>query len=150
MSNEHLIATDDPLTVPLTRDARNTLAALVGEMIPASDEYGVPSASDPVIFADILNTAAAMLPLLGPAVEVLDATSTDLVEALRAAHAELVPPLVAVVAQCYYRDDRVMTSLGMEPRAPYPDGFDLEDGDWSLLDPVRERDVMYRAVDASD
>jgi hypothetical protein len=149
MSNEHLIATDDPLTVPLTRDARNTLAALVGQMIPASDEYGVPSASDPVIFADILNTAAAILPLLGAAVEELDA-GTDLVDALRASHAELVPPLVAVVAQCYYRDDRVMTSLGMEPRAPFPDGFDLEDGDWSLLDPVRERVPMYRQVDRPD
>ena len=146
MSNEQLIATDDPLNIALMRDARNTLAALVGEMIPASDEYGVPSASDPVIFADILNTAAAMLPLLGPAVEVLDA-GTDLVAALRASYADLVPPLVAIVAQCYYRDDRVMTSLGMEPRAPFPDGFDLEDGDWSLLDPVRERATMYRRVD---
>jgi hypothetical protein len=146
MSNEKLIATDDPLNIALTRDARNTLAALVGEMIPASDEYGVPSASDPVIFADILNTAAAMLPLLGPAVEELDA-GTDLVASLRASYADLVPPLVAIVAQCYYRDDRVMTSLGMEPRAPFPDGFDLEDGDWSLLDPVRERAKMYRRVD---
>ena len=145
MSNEQLIATN----VPLTEDARNRLAALVGEMIPASDEYDVPSASDPVIFADILNTAAAMLPMLGLAVEELDA-GTDLVEALRASHAELVPPLVAVVAQCYYRDDRVMTSLGMEPRAPFPDGFDLEDGDWSLLDPVRKRSPMYRATEASD
>ena len=44
MSNEQLIATDDPLNIALTRDARNTLAALVGEMIPASDEYGVPTA----------------------------------------------------------------------------------------------------------
>ena len=149
MSNEQLIATNDPLNIALTRDARNTLAALVGAMIPASDEYGVPSASDPVIFADILNTAAAMLPLLGPAVEVLDATSSDLVEALRASHAELIPPLVAVVAQCYYRDDRVMTSLGMEPRAPFPDGFEVEDGDWSLLDPVRERAAMYRKVEPS-
>jgi hypothetical protein len=145
MSNEQLIATDDPLT----RDARKTLAALVGAMIPASDEYDVPSASDPVIFADILNTAAAILPLLGPAVEELVA-GTDLVEALRASHAELVPPLVAVVAQCYYRDDRVMTSLGMEPRAPFPDGFDLEDGDWSLLDPVRKRAAMYRQIDRPD
>ncbi|MGH7054344.1 MAG: hypothetical protein ACREFK_16060 [Stellaceae bacterium] len=30
-----------------------------------------------------------------------------------------------------------MRSLGMEPRPPYPKGFEVESGDWSLLDPVR-------------
>ena len=38
------------------------------------------------------------------------------------------------VLQCYYRDDRVMRALGLEPRPPYPKGHVLEQGDWSLLD----------------
>ena len=38
---------------------------------------------------------------------------------------------------CYYRDDRVMVSLGLEARPPFPKGHVLEQGDWSLLDPVR-------------
>jgi len=49
-----------------------------------------------------------------------------------------------VVAQCYYRDDRVMQSLGMELRPPFPKGFEVEQGDWSLLDPVRARPAFYR------
>jgi hypothetical protein len=37
-----------------------------------------------------------------------------------------------------------MRSLGMEPRPPYPKGFAVEQGDWSLLDPVRARPTLYR------
>jgi hypothetical protein len=60
------------------------------------------------------------------------------------------PPLAAlvrVVLLCYYRDDRVMRSLGLEPRPPFPKGHVVEQGDWSLLDPVRARAPMYRQVD---
>ena len=52
--------------------------------------------------------------------------------------------LTRIILQCYYRDDRVMRSLGMEPRPPYPKGFEVEQGDWSLLDPVRARPKLYR------
>jgi hypothetical protein len=47
--------------------------------------------------------------------------------------------LVRVVLQCYYRDDRVLRSLGLELRAPFPKGYVLEEGDWGLLDPVKAR-----------
>jgi hypothetical protein len=36
--------------------------------------------------------------------------------------------------QFYYRDDRVVRSLGLEPMPPYPRDHVLEDGDRSLLD----------------
>ena len=52
--------------------------------------------------------------------------------------------LTRVVLQCYYRDDRVVRSLGLEPRPPYPKGHVLEDGSWSLLDPVRARPPFWR------
>jgi len=52
--------------------------------------------------------------------------------------------LSRVILQCYYRDDRVVRSLGLEPRAPFPKGHTLEQGDWSLLDPVRKRPKMWR------
>jgi hypothetical protein len=54
--------------------------------------------------------------------------------------------LVRVVLLCYYRDDRVMRSLGQEPRPPFPKGHVVEQGDWSLLDPVRARPPIYRRV----
>ena len=52
--------------------------------------------------------------------------------------------LVRVVLQCYYRDDRVLRSLGLELRAPFPKGYTLEQGDWSLLDPVKARPPTLR------
>ena len=51
-----------------------------------------------------------------------------------------------VVLLCYYRDDRVMRSLGQEPRPPFPKGHDVEQGDWSLLDPVKTRAPIWRPV----
>ena len=37
-----------------------------------------------------------------------------------------------------------MRSLGMEVRPPFPKGFQVEPGDWSLLDAVRSRPKIYR------
>ncbi len=54
--------------------------------------------------------------------------------------------LIRVVLQCYYRDDRVLRSLGLELRAPFPKGHPLEQGDWSLLDPVKARPSMWRRI----
>ena len=39
-----------------------------------------------------------------------------------------------------------MRSLGMEPRPPVPKGFEVEQGVWSLLDPVRARPTLYRDI----
>ncbi|CAN5132580.1 hypothetical protein BH10PSE6_BH10PSE6_56580 [soil metagenome] len=52
--------------------------------------------------------------------------------------------LTRVILLCYYRDDRVMRSLGQEPRPPFPIGHVVEQGDWSLLDPVKQRAPFYR------
>ena len=65
---------------------------------------------------------------------------------LRDQRSEALKSLTSVILQCYYRDDRVMRSLGMEPRPPFPKGLEVEQGDWSLLDPVRERPKFYREV----
>ena len=39
-----------------------------------------------------------------------------------------------------------MQGLGMEPRAPFPDGFEVETGDWSLLEPIKVRGKIYREI----
>jgi hypothetical protein len=49
-----------------------------------------------------------------------------------------------VILQCYYRDDRVLRSVGLEPRAPFPKGHTIEQGYWSLLDAVRSRPLLWR------
>jgi hypothetical protein len=65
---------------------------------------------------------------------------------LREAGGRSLTLLTRIILQCYYRDDRVMRSLEMEVRPPFPQGFAVEQGDWSLLDPVRARPPLYREV----
>ena len=75
----------------------------------------------------------------------LDAARRSEVAAkLRAEGGAPVGVLTRIVLLCYYRDDRVMVSLGLEARPPFPKGHVLEQGDWSLLDPVRARKPFWR------
>ena len=39
-----------------------------------------------------------------------------------------------------------MAALGQEARPPFPKGHTVEQGDWSLLDPVKKRPPFYRRV----
>jgi hypothetical protein len=49
-----------------------------------------------------------------------------------------------LILAAYYRDDRVLVALGLEARAPFPKGYVVEQGDWSLLDAVRKRPALWR------
>jgi len=141
---------------PLTPAQRDDLRAIAGMMILTSAEFDVPGADDPVIQADIVATLGRdtalvrealdqLARLAGQALADLDPARREAVAVeLRASGGDAVMPLTRVVLQCYYRDDRVVRSLGLEPRPPYPKGHVLEDGDWSLLDPVRARPPMWR------
>jgi hypothetical protein len=142
--------------IPLTPSQSDDLRAIASMIIPSSAEFDVPGADDPAIQADMVTTlgrdtdhvrealaefarvAGAPLSSLDPARR--EAVATE----LRAKGGAAVATLTRVVLQCYYRDDRVVRSLGLEPRPPYPRGHVLEDGDWSLLDPVRARPPMWR------
>ena len=135
------------------------LRALAGAIIPASAVYDVPGADDERIFGDILRSLerdhedicqalAHLARLAGGAFAELDpARRAEIAATFRAAGGAPLAALVRVVLLCYYRDDRVMHSLGLEPRPPFPKGHVVEQGDWSLLDPVRKRPPMYRLPD---
>jgi len=138
----------------LSADQCRSLRCLAEMMIPASAEYDVPGAGDEAIFGEILRSlgrdagpVTAVLQTLdadGPFAD-LDPQRRDAVAAqLRETGGGGLAYLTRIILQCYYRDDRVMRSLGLEPRPPYPKGFEVEQGDWSLLDPVRARPKLYR------
>jgi len=143
---------------PLTLAQQDDLRAIASVMIPASTEFDVPGADDPLIQADILATLGrdadlvrealdALAQLAGQPLAALDPAQREAVALeLRTKGGAAVATLTRVVLQCYYRDDRVVRSLGLEPRPPYPKGHVLEEGDWSLLDPVRARPPMWRRV----
>ena len=143
----------------LTAEQTSDLRALAGTIIPPGPAYGVPGADDEVIFADIVRSlerdrddicqALAQLARLagGAFAGLAPARRSEVAAAFREAGGVQLAALVRVVLLCYYRDDRVMRSLGLEPRPPFPKGHVVEQGDWSLLDPVRARPSMYRRVD---
>jgi hypothetical protein len=140
----------------LTRAQCNDLRTIAAMIVPASDEYKVPGADDPAIQADILATLGRdtklvtaaldhLARLAGQPLAELDAARRDAVaQEFRKDGGAAAATLVRVVLQCYYRDDRVLRSLGLELRAPFPKGYVLPDGDWSLLDPVKARSGTLR------
>jgi regulation of enolase protein 1 (concanavalin A-like superfamily) len=54
------------------------------------------------------------------------------------------------VIQAYYANSVVLTSLGVNAPSPYPGGYDVEETDWSLLDPVRGREPFYRILEPGE
>ena len=142
---------------PMLSDAeRDCLRVLAGLMIPASAAFGVPGADDPAIFADMITTVgrdrAALARTLssvddaagGRLADLEPVARSSLLNRLRAEEPGLFAVVEAVVSRAYYRDDRVLRSLGVEARPPFPKGYEVEQGDWSLLDPVRRRGPIHR------
>jgi hypothetical protein len=140
----------------LTATQRDDLKAVAAMIIPASTEYNVPGADDAAIQADMLATLGRdtamvrealdhLARLAGQPLASLDAARRDAVaKQFRASGGAAAATLTRVVLQCYYRDDRVLRSLGLELRPPFPKGYELEQGDWSLLDAVKARPSTLR------
>ena len=145
-----------PDQLSLSPRQRDDLRTVAGMIVPASDAYKVPGADDPAIQADMLATLGRDTGLVAAALDHLARLAgqplADLDDARRDAVAQefrkhggaAAATLVRVVLQCYYRDDRVLRSLGLELRAPFPKGYVLPEGDWSLLDPVKARSGTLR------
>jgi hypothetical protein len=144
---------DEKALSPAQRDDLRAIAAMI---IPASHEYDVPGADDAAVQAEMLATlgrdttmvSAALdhlARLAGKPLSELDADRREAVaKEFRASGGAPAATLIRVVLQCYYRDDRVLRSLGLELRPPFPQGYVLEQGDWSLLDPVKMRPSSLR------
>lgn len=136
---------------PLSEHEIRTLRCVAGMMIPASTTYDVPGADDDTIFVDILRSLGRDAPQVQAALAQLDSlaggtfadlpakTRTQVAARFQDAGGTPLTFLNRAILQCYYRDDRVMRALGMEPRPPFPKGHAVEQGDWSMLEPVRAR-----------
>jgi hypothetical protein len=142
----------------LTSAQRDDLRVIAGMMIPESGEYKVPGADDAAIQGDILATLGRDTKMVSAALDHIarlagkplaaldDARRDAVVTEFRASGGAPAATLARVILQCYYRDDRVLRSLGIELRAPFPKGHVLPEGDWSLLDPVKARPAKLRGA----
>jgi hypothetical protein len=147
-----------PDDISLTAAQRDDLRTVAAMIVPASREFDVPGADDPVIQADILRTLGRDAKRVGEALDHLARLAGRPFAELGAERREAVAKefrttggaaattLTRVVLQCYYRDDRVVRSLGLELRPPFPKGYVLEQGDWSLLDQVKAGPAKLRKV----
>ena len=129
------------------------LACLVDVMIPASEVHGVPGAVDDLILGPVQLMLAPHTASVSHFLDHLDragfatmdeAAQLALVNAGFSEHQEAFTAIAQALAHCYYRDPRVMRSLRVPARPAYPEGHSLEQGDWSLLDPVRAKQKLYR------
>lgn len=132
------------------------LRKIAGTMVPADAALGMPGADDPLILDDIVRSLGRDLPLVREALVAISAKSggtfadrdQDTREALinewYSGGGGPAAALGRVIVAAYYRDDRVLRALGHEARAPFPKGYVLEQGDWSLLDVVRNRPTLWR------
>lgn len=130
-------------------DEQKAIAALVAQIIPASETFNQPGADDPNVLNDILSSGAGLQLELAVALASLSncaSMTASRAEEFRRAfpvEAELIQTLVA---QCYYRDARVMRALNIDVRPPFPAGYQQEPNDLTLLEPVRQRGEMYRKI----
>jgi hypothetical protein len=145
----------------LSEAQKETLAIVADMMIPAEGE--MPSAADPLIMNAIIDGLSDNGSLVALALTTLDDLSSkkyeqlfarlksgqrdELIASFKSSHAELVQLMQYCTASHYYQDDRVMRALGLEARSPHPGGYNVEATDWSLLEPVRGREKIYREIE---
>lgn len=159
-THDHLIGTD----AALTTSQRRTLDCVLNLIVPPSPDGRMPGAADVDVLRYLLESEPASMPALrdelnrleteaqlrfGAAFGNLDPHARQrLVNSLRTDDPRFLRALALHTVTCYYQDDRVLAALGIEPRAPYPLGYEVKSGDLSLLDPVRRRGRIWR--DAGD
>ena len=141
-----------------TDPERIVLRRLAGAMIGASDDLQVPGADDDVIFGRLLERAGSLAAGLrqgmaecfaevggtAAVASLDDADFVTVIDNVRRGQHPFLEAMTGLVAYAYYRDPRVLQSLNKEDRPPFPDGNELEQGDWSILEPVKKRDPVFR------
>jgi hypothetical protein len=144
----------------LTAAQRSILDAVLNLIVPASADGRMPGAAEVGVPAYLCAEAADALPVLREELDELERRARtrfargfaalkqderqSLVGELRAQAPAFMNRLAMETLACYYQHDRVLEGLGVEARAPYPKGYQVAQGDLSLLDPVRARGKIYR------
>jgi hypothetical protein len=158
MTDDKIIQTDHPLS----EDQKSVLDALLNLIIPSSGDGRMPGAAEMDFLGYLVGDESGFLPKLVQVLnaivdaadsshgksftEINESDQLDLVNSLRSSKGELFNRLTNQVMACYYQNDRVMRGLGLEPRPPFPKGNQVDEGDLSLLEPVRQRGEIWRKV----
>ena len=132
---------------------RRVITAISEGNITNDESRGLPASSDPPILSLILEKAEHFSERLKPDIQRLLAETdpfgvspTELTNQLDKdpGFRSFGRILTIIIMQAYYQDPRVLQSLGLEARPPFPLGHEMEPDDWSLLEPVIKRAPFYR------
>ena len=152
--------TDLPISLSkhsFNEDQRLSINAFLDEVIPASDLFGMPSASNTNFFSFIQgrNLTDRIQEFLRELnffskekyelkFNLLDSLQrSDVISLIKRKRAHLFFEVITCVANCYYEDVNVLRALGLNYTL-FPEGAHLQEGDFELLEPVYERGVIYR------
>lgn len=160
MSDDTTAAENDS---ELCFEDRGTLSDLLDAIIPAATDGRKPGAGalgieapvasavqeDPVaspVFASLLDSirSAARERGVETIAELDEETRTEIVRLVESEMPEAFARVIAHTCVQYYQNAEVVSALGLEARPPFPAGFEVAPTNPALLDPVRERDPMYR------
>ena len=130
------------------------IAAIANAVITADDHHGVPGLGMRQFWprcwpvSSLIKSDALRIEQLCADSDPLAMTSDGLLELLEGdgRYRSFYRLLSVYIVQAYYQDSRVLDSLGLPDRAPFPDGYAVAEGDWSLLDQVKTRRPFYRPV----
>lgn len=142
----------------MTDEEARMLAALFDIVVPASPDGRLPGAGALGLQAHVERVMERMplirgvveygLSAIGDRARERDAAGFGALSAAQQAEVFsdfvasdqfFLPAFLFLAYSGYYQHPRVVTALGLEPRAPHPKGYSMEPDDWTLLDPVRAR-----------
>ena len=142
----------------LDEEQERTLNVLLNLFIPPSEDGKIPGAADVGFLAYIHNEN--ILPWIKEGlINIIEEShnkydqgfsslsgseQTQLIDKLRRRFLQFFNRFTTQVIQCYYQHDDVLEAIGFEARPPFPQGYLLERGDLTLLEPVYLRGKIYR------
>jgi len=140
----------------------DALDVLMDLLIPASRDGRMPAAKNLALYADVSDLPATDRTLFESGLAEIEARSLKrhgvgfahldagdekaLIDALRSEGAPFIRCFMTQTVGRYLAHERVMPLIGLEARPPWPKGNTVAQGDWSLIDVVRNRPKIYRMV----
>ncbi len=143
----------------LTTEHGAALTAVLDAILPPSADGRLPGAGQ-LGLAESLASRVELQTLLANGLAVVDelarargrsgfaavpaAERRELLEATGTRAPGFLPTLVAQTFVAYYQAPRVLEAIGLDPRPPFPRGYEVAPTDFAILDPVRALEPIFR------